>query len=190
MDQAPETPEPTPEPTPEQKRRARRELAVARQERAWRLRTVYCKGLAEIAADLGISKQATWKALTKATARAKERLDKEIASTILRQARQIEYAIGSLMAQWDRSCEAAVTVRRKKSSAGIEKSSESKAQSGNPALLAEARNHRDELRRLLGVTSAAPETGTPAVGGETYIGILARLERDLGDTPGEGASTP
>lgn len=130
-----------------------REVTRQRETEAWRLRQG-CWTEARIAAELGVSQQAVSKILARVAARVLKELDELVEAEKVIQLDQLHEIAHQAMRAWERSLEDGVTVKETAGvGGGIETTT--KGQSGNPALLAQARGALADIRDLLGLNAKA-----------------------------------
>lgn len=119
--------------------------AVKLQRKGWTI--------GRIADEIGVHRHTIGRALARYNARVYDRLVKRTADERGRQLAVLEGMIEAALDQWERSTGDAVTTKTTDDGAGVvtEVATTVKTMTGNPALLAEARNALAERRKILGL---------------------------------------
>lgn len=137
--------------------RAMKEVARAREERAWELR---CRNWSQsaIAAELGVSRQAVAKALQRVERRALARLTATVGLLKARQTLQIDHLISEAYEAWIKSKRNGKKRRVKTTKDGIERSLETTGRDGDPRWIGEIRSLLSAQRDIWRIGRGENET--------------------------------
>lgn len=154
------------------------EIVRDRERAAWELRL---QGWTQerIAEELGISQPTVCKILRRVESRLAEEFREHAEEVKARQAAILERIAAEALRQWERSCQDAVRVtvetgRAKATEMGLihlpdKEVTTTEGQSGNPALLAQAREALADIRAIWGMDAPKRQEHTGAGGGPIAI---------------------
>lgn len=154
------------------------QVARERERIAWSLRQ-RCWTEARIAAELGVSQPAVSKILARVEKRLLARLTKRADRVKARQTAQLEHITNEAMTEWERSKQDSETVKTTEEGAeGVpsfttKTETTVKGQTGNPSLLAQAREAMADIRKIWGAEAPTKTDVTSA--GKAVAGTAATI---------------
>ena len=126
-----------------------------------------CKTQAQIAVALGVHRSTVNRSLSQHNKRVFERLEKRSASSKGKQIAQLEYLAAQAVSEWQRSKLDSETIKTTSEEAGntpdgpvsgpTKTETTIKGQTGDPALLREARGALADIRKILGLDAPPPK---------------------------------
>lgn len=150
-----------------------------------------------IAADLGVNQSTVSRALARYNARALKRLERRVAAIKAAQVDQLEYLASQAAEAWERSLQdeeriktldTTKTVETDSGIAGVGPTVKTetlnrtetsiKGQSGNPALIREAREALADVRAILGLDAPPPRAKEEEIGSDFVIDLSADADDD------------